>query len=158
VGHTHHWRYQPDSAAYAAAWPQVVHDTTRIVQQVSRGIALAGPDRSGPPQIDAMSGIAFNGADTAGCDSFQLLPPGPGRRHWFYCNTRRQGYDLAVTATLLRCHLLLPATFAIGGDGSWHRDWRPARDLVHHLFRHETDRIALTDTTEGLSVEQFLGL
>lgn len=158
MGHTHYWRYQPDSPAYAAAWPSVVHDTTRIVQQVSRSVALAGPDRSGPPLVDALSGIAFNGADKAGCDSFLLPSPGSRPRHWFYCDTRRLPYDLAVTATLLRCHLLLPDTFAIGGDGSWHRDWRPARDLVHHLFGHETARMALTDTTAGLSVEQLFGL
>jgi hypothetical protein len=158
VGHTHHWRYQPNDPAWAAVWPSLIHDTTLIVQEVSRTVALAGPGRNGPPVIDAMSGIAFNGADDAGCDSFLLPAPGPQRRHWFYCNTHRLPYDLAVTATLLRCHFLAPDTFVIGGDGSWHRDWRPARDLIQHLFGHDTDRVPLTDTTAGLTVEQLLGL
>lgn len=156
MDYTHSWRLQPDSPGYAAAWPFVVHDTARIVREVSRSVALAGPDRSGPPLVDAISGIQFNGAGKQGCDSFQLPPPGTRRRYWFYCATRRLPYDLAVTATLLRCHLLTPDMFAIGSSGSWHRDWRPARDLVYHLFGTDAIGMPFTDTTAGLAVDQLL--
>ncbi|WP_436528297.1 hypothetical protein [Actinoplanes sp. HUAS TT8] len=156
--HTHCWRYRPDSPVWAAAWPGIIHDITRIVQAISNSVALAGPDGTGPALTAADTGIAFNGPGTAGGDSFQLPPPGPWRRHWYHCDTRQRPYDLAVTATLLRCHLLMPTTFAIGGDGSWHKDWRPARDLVHRLFGEQANGMPLSDTTAGATVEQLLGL
>lgn len=157
MDYTHSWRLPPDSPAYTAAWPSVVRDTTIIVKQVTQTIPLAGPGGSGPPVVDAISGIQFNGAGKSGCDSFLLPPPGSRGRHWFYCATRRLPYDLAVTATLLRCHQLTPSIFAIGSSGSWHRDWGPARDLVRHLFGTYVIGMPLTDTTAGLTVDQLLG-
>lgn len=60
-------------------------------------------------------------------------PPAPTRQWWF-CKTDGQPYDLAVTATLLRCHLLLPEAFLITSEGDWTADWQPARRLVKRLF------------------------
>ena len=157
MDYTHSWRLPPDNPAYRAAWPSIVRDTTIIVNQVTQTVPLAGPDRNGLPVVDAISGIQFNGAGKSGCDSFLLAPPGAHRRHWFYCATRRLPYDLAVTATLLRCHQLTPDIFAIGSSGSWHRDWQPARDLIHHLFGTDAIGMPLTDTTAGLTVDQLLG-
>jgi hypothetical protein len=158
MSYTHYWRYQPDAPVYAQAWPTLVLDTAQILAEVHRTAPLAGPDRTGPPLLDMNAGIAFTSALDVGCDGFRLLPPGPHRRRWFFCKTRGRPYDLAVTSTLLHCHLAMPDTFAIGSEAPWHRSWQPARDLVRRLFAVTAAGMPLTDTTAGLTVEQLLGL
>lgn len=39
------------------------------------------------------------------------------------CTTSRKPYDLAVSAILLRCTLLLPQAFAVASDGAWDAEW-----------------------------------
>jgi hypothetical protein len=157
VGYTHYWSYQPNSTVYAAAWPRIVRDTTRILGELGRIIKLAGPDGTGRPLLEPGEGIAFNGRRPNDYESLDLVAPGPSRRQWFFCKTDRQAYDLAVTATLLRCCLLLPDDFRIDSDGRWDSDWLPARDLVRHLFGDTRDHTPFQDTTAGLAPEAIHG-
>ena len=61
-------------------------------------------------------------------EAFQLLAPLPVLPQGqptatAFCTTGRKPYDLAVSAILLRCALLLPQAFAISSDGAWDREW-----------------------------------
>ncbi|WIN00021.1 hypothetical protein ACTOB_003696 [Actinoplanes oblitus] len=140
MGYTHYWQYQPASAAYAAVWPRIVADTRRILTEIGTTIALAGPDGTGTPLLDLTEGIAYNGARPDDFETFDLAPPGASDRPWGFCKTERRPYDLAVTATLLRCHLLLPDEFGIGSDGNLDSDWAPAHKLIQNLFDTGTTR------------------
>lgn len=145
MGYTHCWRNQPGSAAYAAAWPGIVQDSNRIVAEVSRRIPIAGPDGTGVPILSATAGIAYNGARDQHRDTFTLTAPGTSGRQWRFCKTDQLPYDLAVTATLLRCHLLLPDAFPIHSDGDWDNDWQPARRLIKRLFGTATTAVPFTE-------------
>ncbi|GIM98048.1 hypothetical protein Ato02nite_098410 [Paractinoplanes toevensis] len=134
MGYTHCWRYQPDSRAYAAAWPAIVQDSNHIIAQLSKRIPIAGPDTTGVPLLSTADGIAYNGGPGEHGEAFVLAVPGTTARQWWFCKTDGQPYDLAVTATLLRCHLLLPEAFLIASEGAWTADWQPARRLVKRLF------------------------
>ncbi|GIF01087.1 hypothetical protein [Paractinoplanes rishiriensis] len=134
MGYTHCWRYQPHSGAYAAAWPAIVQDTTAIIAAVTTHVAIAGPDAAGVPRLSPADGISFNGGPGRNGEAFTLAAPGPTGRQWCFCKTLALPYDLAVTATLLRCQLLLPNTFWIASDGDWDQQWRPARQLIRGLF------------------------
>jgi hypothetical protein len=134
MGYTHCWRYRPGSRTYAAAWPAIVQDSNRIIAELSTRIRFAGPDTAGVPLLSAVDGIAYNGGPGEHREAFVLAPPGTTTRQWCFCKTDGLPYDLAVTATLLRCHLLLPGAFLIASDGDWAEDWKPARRLVKRLF------------------------
>jgi hypothetical protein len=134
MGYTHCWRYQPHSPAYAAAWPAIVQDSNRIIAALSARIAIGGSHAVGVPLLSTVDGIAYNGNPGQDGDTFLLAAPGTTQRQWWHCKTGGLPYDLAVTATLLRCHLLLPTTFLIASDGDWNTDWKPARRLVTRLF------------------------
>ena len=134
MGYSHSWRYRTGSAAYAAAWPAIVQDTNHIVAALNHRLQLTGPDGAATPRLSRVHGIAFNGLLGEHSEPLVLDAPGPRDRSWFYCKTNREPYDLAVTATLLRCHLLLGSGFPISSDGDWNRDWRPARRLIKRLF------------------------
>jgi hypothetical protein len=58
INYTHYWRIT-DAAAWEAAWPQVVADATRIVQEA--GVALAS--YRGLPVLSVGEGITLNGAE-----------------------------------------------------------------------------------------------
>ena len=151
MGYTHSWRYQPDSADYATAWPQLLADITHLLDTLQSGeVDLAGPQGYALPIIDPVLGIAFNGAVPEDCDSFHLDGPGPDRPVWRFCKTESRPYDVAVTAVLLRCHQLLPGSFLIGSDGSWDGDWDAARQAVQQCFGAVTAADPLCDTTIGL--------
>lgn len=63
------------------------------------------------------------------------MGPGRGKNQAFgFCKTNHRPYDRAVTAVLLRCHLLAPGAFTITSDGDWDQDWRQARTIVETLF------------------------
>ena len=129
---THYWAYQPSHPAYRHGWPTIINDTRLIIDHV-RGlsIVIAGPDGHRGPILDPGEVIGFNGdatTDLAG-DSFTLLAPLPGHPRGLptataRCTTNRKPYELAVTAVLLRCALLVPAAFAVGSDGRWDGEWR----------------------------------
>lgn len=128
----HHWAYQPSHPDYAHAWPTILADSRRIIEAVRHaGIVIAGPDGYRRPTLDPEEGLALNGdatTDLAG-EAFQLIAPLPvlpqGRpTATAFCTTGRKPYDLAVSAILLRCALLLPQSFAIASDeGAWDREW-----------------------------------
>ncbi|MEJ3741790.1 hypothetical protein WEI85_00610 [Actinomycetes bacterium KLBMP 9797] len=150
----HQWAYQPSHPDYVAAWPTILDDTRRIIGRVRQvGIVIAGPDGYGRPTLDNADGIELNGDATTDLDgeAFRLLAPLPAHPRGTptataACSTGRKPYDLAVTAVLLRCTLLLPHAFAIASDGAWDREWvhgatrgaaaprLGARSLVAELF------------------------
>ncbi len=81
--YTHHWAYQPSHPAYRTAWPTILHDTHRIIDQIrGSGIVLAGPDGLRAPVLDPDEGIAFNGDATRSLhrDALQLFAPLPATR------------------------------------------------------------------------------
>jgi hypothetical protein len=148
VSYTHYWSYRPASAAYRAAWPQILRDATRIVEHVGKTVNIAGPDGTGAPLLNH-TGIAFTGAFPDD-EYFELVPPDDGGQVWAHCTTAPQGCDVAVTAILLRCHLLLPAEFRINSNGRFDSDWLPARHLVRQLFRITSATIPFTSTAAGI--------
>jgi hypothetical protein len=155
MGYTHYWTYGPGSAGYRNAWPQIVRDTAVILGHLGSSVALAGPVGTGAPTVDP-AGIAFNGAVPHDYDTFELSAPAGGEPLWDFCKTGRRPYDIAVTAVLLRCHLLLPDGFRINSDGRWNSDWYQARALVQRLFDMRATDDPFTDTTAGLSPQDML--
>lgn len=162
MGYTHYWSYLPESEQWQAAFPRLLADTRVILDHVTaHGIAIADAYGDGEPLLSADE-IAFNGAEPEEYESFILgTRQDPDTRHrtwrgerftWTFCKTARRPYDLAVTATLLRARQLAPWHFAIGSDGYWDSDWKPARDLVGQLFEPFTEASPLTDTCDGPAV------
>jgi len=170
MGYTHYWAYPPSHPRYAEEWPRLVQDTRVILDRIQRaGITIAGPAGHGEAILNQRTRIAFNGpAGDDDHDTFALLPPLPAPPQGTpvataFCKTNRAPYDLAVTAVLLHCHLLLPDLFHINSDGTWDKEWArgaapedptlPAdplnpRDLVADLF-HTT---AATSPLQRLDV------
>lgn len=133
MGYTHYWECQPDGEQFKAAWSQFCSDTARILEAVTgRGVQLAGPDGTGQPEVSEELGVAFNGSEEFKEDYETFAIALQGRGHDF-CKTGIMPYDLAVTAVLLRLHMLAPADVRLDSDGAWH-DWKPARDLLTELF------------------------
>ncbi|AEV84409.1 hypothetical protein ACWT_3386 [Actinoplanes sp. SE50] len=152
MGYLHYWSLLLNDPAYQAAWPQLVNDTVRIVDAVRRaGIDLAGPLGDNRPILDATGDLTFNGDRVAGhaADTFTLRRPqnGGDRPQWIagYCDTKRFPYDLAVAATLLRCHLLVPTALTLSSDGSWERQWKYGKKLPGRRRRAPAARTLLTD-------------
>lgn len=142
--YTHYWAYQPDSSQFIRIFPLLVADSRDILAHLSdRGMSLAGPTGIGRPLLNEAI-IAVNGTRPQSGENF-VLAPGSGsgitahtpdgsafRMDW--CQTRRQPYDLAVTAILLRAAQLAPGTFSLASDGGWLHDWQDARRLLMELF------------------------
>lgn len=155
IRYLHYWAYQPADPSYTAAWPHLVKDARVIVRRARRvGISIKGPDGTGEPRFDLNLGIAFGGDESLGehRDQFQLDPPDAAAGEtWIRQGiaTGRQPYDAAVTALLLRAHMLLPTTMLINSTGGWDEEWahgawnnrigRPAalmiaRDVIGDLY------------------------
>jgi hypothetical protein len=143
MSYAHAFRYAPTSATFRKAWPRMVADAARIVGYVhSTGVALRSRTGWAAPEFDQGSEgvIAFNGSARTrqDRDRFVIRPTIPDRRSdqmiasrydtdgyvTRFCDTRRAPYDVAVTAVLLRCHLLAPTAFTISSEGDWDREWR----------------------------------
>ena len=146
---THSWAYQPSHPAYRTAWPTIVDDARRIIDHVRRlGIVVAGPDGRSGPILDPASGIEFNGdatTDLAG-DPFTLMAPLPDHPRGLptataAVTTNRRPYDLAVTAVLLRCALLVPEAFAVASDASWDQWGNGSPSWPAAAIRHSPRRI-----------------
>ncbi|WP_031510879.1 hypothetical protein [Streptomyces megasporus] len=163
MGYTHYYAYAPRTAVFRTAWPQMVVDTRRILDTVRSGaVSLAGPFGSEEPEVTERI-IHFNGRRPYHYESFVLDPEPPdpavdpygAQRYaeqgfaWSFCKTARQPYDIAVSAVLLRCHMLAPAAFVIGSDGYWNDEWRTARQVVEALFDTVPDVSPFQDTTAG---------
>jgi hypothetical protein len=162
MGYTHYWSYLPESEQWQAAFPRLLADTRTILDHLAEhGITTADAHGDGKPQLTADE-IVFNGAEPDEYESFILrTTQDPDTRHrtwrgdhftWDFCKTAHRPYDLAVTATLLRAQQLVPWHFAIGSDGYWDSDWKPARDLIAELFEPFTDDKPLTDTSDGPAI------
>ena len=142
--YTHYWAYQPGSAQFTAIFPRLVADSRDILRCLSaRGVSLAGPTGIGEPLLNDTI-ILVNGTRPESGENFALAPGvgsgitantsdgTPFCTDW--CQTRRQPYDLAVTAILLRAAQLAPRQVALASDGSWHHDWDAAHRLLIELF------------------------
>lgn len=142
--YTHYWAYQPNSPQFTAIFPRLVADSRDILGHLSDlGVSLAGPTGIGEPLLNEAI-ITVNGTRPDTGENF-VLAPGSGsgiaahttdgtafRMDW--CQTRRQPYDLAVTAILLRAAQLAPQHVALASDGSWQHDWDAAHQLLIELF------------------------
>lgn len=142
MAYAHAFRYAPQCGAFGRAWPRMVADAARILGYLaSSGLVLRSRTGYGLPEIDRGPDgvIAFNGGALRD-ESRQALiirPTVPDRRRdpltasryvrdgyvTGYCDTGRAPYDVAVTAVLLRCHLLAPTAFTIDGAGDWDTEW-----------------------------------
>lgn len=153
--------YLPQAPRFRAAWPQLVADTTVILDHLApRGIRTAGPHGHGEPLLTATT-IIFNGRHPhARGDLYLSLDPRPvpgysaqlGTDTLYtltHCDTGNQPYNLAVTAVLLRARLLAPDHFVIGSCHSWTTGWRAARSLIHALFGLIPITSQLTDPIQG---------
>ena len=114
MGYTHSWRRarELDRGKFAAA----VADCQKVVKLVAaRGVALAGWDGEGTPDIEPAV-IAFNGRGgeayesfAIGCISDARDLPGmrPAGMVFEFCKTAHMPYDVAVVACLvvLKYHL-----------------------------------------------------
>jgi hypothetical protein len=160
----HSWACRPTECVYARAWAQILADTATILDELADlRIVLAGPDGSGTPILNSHAGIAVNGDAAAGQAREPLTVPAAHRNPYpspcgvhaastGSCDTGRHPYDLAVTAILLRCHLLLRDDFAIRSDGGWDTDWADGihpdlpgpRTLLTDLFGAIPDTSPLT--------------
>ena len=169
----HYWAYQPSHPGYAHAWPTILADSRRIIEAVRRaGIVIAGPDGYRRPTLDPGEDFALNGDATTDLDgeAFQLLGPLPvlpqGRpTATAFCTTGRKPYDLAVSAILLRCALLLPRAFAMASDGAWDREWAHgatlgaaapplgARAVIADLFDLRPQDSPLRTTVAGIRLD-----
>jgi len=138
MSYLHHWEFTPADPAYATAWPAILDSTRAVIAHVrGAGVVIAGPDGLHRPLIDRVDGVSFNGDATTDLDYEELYLPAPGGQAtpmFAFCKTNAKPYDLAVTALLLRVYLLIPKTFAIDSDGSWDRDWAPARKVLADLY------------------------
>jgi hypothetical protein len=98
IRYTHYWSIT-DTTAWQAAWPQVVADATRIVQEA--GVALAS--YRGPPVLSVGDGIVLNGVEPEDYETFHLDEDGGDMG---FCKTAHRPYDVIVTAVLLRASMV----------------------------------------------------
>jgi hypothetical protein len=156
MGYCHYYSYDLTNPEFDGAWPEIVKDTLRIITRVQdAGIRLSYAMEGGS-HLAGVELIALNGDmtndDLQGEDLviFREVPPTYSKQpqngtfSWIV-KTGRRPYDLAVTAVLLRCQMLLPAAFAIYSDGAWDEEWqygatgpipggRGARAVVDEIF------------------------
>ena len=142
--YTHYWAYQPDSEQFTTIFPRLVADSRDILVHLShRGVSLSGPTGIGEPLLNEAI-IAVNGTRPDSGENFVLAPgsgsginaqtPDGERFRTDWCQTRRQPYDLAVTAILLRAGQLAPRDVSLASDGSWQHGWKAAHRLLTELF------------------------
>ncbi|MDI1460989.1 hypothetical protein QEZ54_08440 [Catellatospora sp. KI3] len=147
--YSHSFGADVTTARYRLMWPVLLADTQKILLAVGQlGIGMCGPDGFGVPVLDSHAGIAVNGDAATGRQGTPLLLPPPlihGQRvppRTGTCHTRRERYDLAVTAVLLRAWQLLGDDFAVRSSGRWDVEWNEgprlglpgARQLITDLF------------------------
>lgn len=132
MGYCHYYSYDPTNPRFDSVWPKIVADTDRIIARVRNAGIRIGNCLAGNAQWAGVDFIALDGDsdDLAGPGLviFREVPP----TSWSQprngsisevIKTGRRPYDLAVTAVLLRCQMLLPAAFAIYSDGAWDEEW-----------------------------------
>ncbi|MEU9706855.1 hypothetical protein [Streptomyces sp. NPDC047981] len=155
MGYTHYFAYAPQSETFRANWLQLRIDAAAVTDFTkASGIPLGGSGGRGAPVIGEDL-ILFNGRGDETCEDFRLeldpdrlSPSGPFV--WGFTKTAACLYDVAVTAVLLRAHVLMPEVFAIDSDGAW-ADWLEARAVNQALFPDSPLPAAepFTDTTCG---------
>ncbi len=161
MGYTHYWASARGDDRFAATWPAIVASAEAIIGRLNGTAMVITGLFPGGAAVDPGQGIGFNGVIGAEQDGepFVLRAPDPtvgSRMRWQFCKTGNMPYDLAVTALLLRCHLLLDDDFPIDSDGEWDGDWdrdrmdsHPTnpRRLVADLFGVAATGCPFTDTT-----------
>lgn len=132
MGYSHYYSYDLTNPQFHRVWPKIVKDTDRIITRVQDAGIRIGNSQAGNPHWAGVEFIALDGDsdDLAGEELyiFRKVPPTyrPQPRNGsinHVIKTGRRPYDLAVTAVLLRCQMLLPAAFAIHSDGAWDEEW-----------------------------------
>lgn len=136
MGYAHYFSYNLSDPEFDRAWPVIVEDSLRIMAHVeaAAGIRLASARGISHPSYAGIDLFALEGdpddheqtSETLAL--FRQLPPGhwrPLQDGWLssMVKTGRLPYDLAVTAILLRCKMLLPDAFALHSDGGWDKEW-----------------------------------
>jgi hypothetical protein len=72
----HWWAGHPSESAYTHAWPQILHDSVRIITHAAAvGITICGPDGYGWPVIDPFDGVRIGGDAALG--SARITAPSP---------------------------------------------------------------------------------
>lgn len=129
MGYTHYW-YAGKAEDWAAAYPEIQLDATKIVKAAQkRGIALGNGWGDDKPVITE-GALELNGVGDEGHETFSLSTT---LRDFDFCKTARKPYDVVVTAILLRAHHHAPDGIKISSDGYW-EEWDQGRALVKELF------------------------
>lgn len=128
MGYTHYWTIT-DADAFADAFPAIADAAHDIVHWVeANGVALAGWDGEGRPEINAGE-IRFNGEAPNDYETFALSPEDA----LGFCKTGEAPYDVAVTAVLLAAWVNAPNSIRLKSDGDWPGDWREGREVLEGL-------------------------
>ncbi|RHZ61582.1 hypothetical protein CDV55_106888 [Aspergillus turcosus] len=133
MGYTHYYTIDNTSSPeWEVAWPQLVEDAQKIID--NSGVPLSGPDFDdpGPPIIDVNQGIFLNGVGDDGHEPLCLDRHGNGG--FSFVKTARKPYDDVVACILLRAAVLAPNCVSLDSDGDWEHDWWIARHLYRNLW------------------------
>ncbi|PYI04727.1 hypothetical protein BO78DRAFT_431058 [Aspergillus sclerotiicarbonarius CBS 121057] len=137
MGYTHYFHIRDEkSPEWRAAWPQLIHDAQRIIDNAY--VPLTGPtdddNEATPPIVDKKKGIYLNGV---GEDAHEPLVI-QGRKYGSFglTNTARKPYDAVVCCILLRAFMSAPGQFTVRSDGDWD-DWSLARMQYEYLWPDE---------------------
>lgn len=107
TSYTHYYTIDNTSSPeWEAAWPQLVEDAQRIID--NSNVPLSGPDFDdpGPPIIDVSQGIFLNGVGDDGHEPLCL--DRHGNAGFSFVKTARKLYDEVVACILLRAAVLAP--------------------------------------------------
>ncbi|GIJ98457.1 hypothetical protein Aspvir_000574 [Aspergillus viridinutans] len=138
MGYTHYYTVENTSSPeWKAAWPQLVEDAQKIVDNSS--VPIGGPDfdEPGPPVIDVHQGIHLNGVGDDGYESLCL--DRHGNAGFSFVKTAYRPYDEVVACILLRAAVLAPNCVSLSSDGDWEHDWSVPRRLYRDLWGEDVE-------------------
>jgi hypothetical protein len=138
VGFTRYHHIDTEHPQFRAVWPDLVHDTSRIVEAAeARSVSVRGGRGSGPPtmttepaivlgdtligvgDMEFPSGVIWLNGDQAleeDCETFGIWPQMNDPRENWFTKTEHCPYDVVVSAVLLRLKALAPEAARIGCD------------------------------------------
>ena len=155
MGYTHYWTRPTElDAKKFTEFANIVRTILDHLPEQTRSaggyygeapLALAGPEGTGPAQVDEQS-VAFNGAGQFAHETFALervftpwhrrQAPGPDGRWGAFCKTDRKPYDLAVCAALIALRRVFGPEVTVQTDGQ-EGDWQPALEFYRQRFGEE---------------------